>query len=97
MTQFGKNRMQYEKFTWTFYDYGTYKVYFYQGGEGLAKYVGEKVKNCIKNVENRMVAQLHEASFSPHSFGDLCLVNLIKQGPISLAITRYISICPCNL
>jgi len=47
---FGKNRMRYEKFSWTYYSYSNYKVYFYQGGDLTAKYVGGKAKEFIKQI-----------------------------------------------
>lgn len=47
---FGKNRVQYEKFQWVYYTYPNYKVYFYQGGDQIAKYVGEKASGFIKQI-----------------------------------------------
>lgn len=49
---FGKNRVQYDNFNWTYYDFGTYKVYFYNGGEKLAGYVGEKAKQYINEISS---------------------------------------------
>jgi Tol biopolymer transport system component len=48
--QFGKNRVKYEKFHWTYYTYPNYKVYFYKGGELTAKYVGEKAAGYIRQI-----------------------------------------------
>ncbi len=48
--QFGKNRMKYEKFIWTYYSYPNYKVYFYQGGDRTAQYVGEKAAGFIRQI-----------------------------------------------
>ncbi|HTB32102.1 MAG TPA: hypothetical protein VK808_08760, partial [Bacteroidia bacterium] len=50
LTQFGKNRVQYEKFHWTYYTYPNYKVYFYQGGDQTALYVGEKAAAFIRQI-----------------------------------------------
>ena len=47
---FGKNRVQYEKFQWTYYTYPNYKVYFYQGGDQTAQYVGEKASEFIRQI-----------------------------------------------
>lgn len=47
---FGKNRVQYEKFHWTYYTYQNYKVYFYQGGDQTAAYVGEKAADFIRQI-----------------------------------------------
>ena len=48
--QFGKNRMRYEDFNWTFYSYPNYKVYFYQGGDQTAQYVGQKAAAFIREI-----------------------------------------------
>src|SRR6185312_1057370 len=51
---FGKNRVRYEKFQWTYYSYPNYKVYFYQGGEKPAQYVGEKAAGYIRQICSAM-------------------------------------------
>jgi hypothetical protein len=56
--QFGKNRVQYDHFDWTYYDYGAYKVYFYMGGDKLARYVGEKAKQYINEISGFMDFQM---------------------------------------
>ena len=48
--QFGKNRVKYEKFLWTYYSYPNYKVYFYQGGDQTGQYVGEKAAGFIRQI-----------------------------------------------
>lgn len=48
--QFGKNRVKYEKFNWTYYSYPNYKVYFYQGGDQTAEYVGAKAAGFIRQI-----------------------------------------------
>lgn len=55
---FGKNRVQYDNFNWTYYDYGTYKVYFYMGGDKIAGYVGEKAKQYINEISTFIDYQL---------------------------------------
>ena len=37
--EFGKNRVQWKDFHWSYYEQETFDVYFYQGGNELAKYV----------------------------------------------------------
>ncbi|HSY75797.1 MAG TPA: hypothetical protein VK890_03005, partial [Bacteroidia bacterium] len=56
--QFGKNRVQYQPFFWTYYDFTDYKVYFYIGGEKTARYVGDKAKDFIKQLSGFMDYQL---------------------------------------
>lgn len=67
---FGKNRVQYDNFNWTYYDYGTYKVYFYMGGDKIASYVGEKAKEYINEMSSFIDFQVS---------GDIQLVVFNKQ------------------
>ncbi len=52
--QFGKNRVQYDHFEWNYYDYGSYKVYFYTAGDKIARYVGDKTKKYLEEMSNFM-------------------------------------------
>ena len=36
---FGKNRVQYKDFDWQFYETDNFRIYFYQGGLDIVKYV----------------------------------------------------------
>lgn len=56
--QFGKNRVQYQPFLWNYFDYTGYKVYFYMGGDKIARYVGDKAKEDIAQISNFMDYQL---------------------------------------
>jgi hypothetical protein len=56
--QFGKNRVQYDHFEWNYYDYGSYKVYFYTAGDKIARYVGDKAKKYIDEISTFMDYQL---------------------------------------
>lgn len=49
--EFGKNRVKYEQFFWTFYTYERYDVYFYEEGRDLANYVSKAAKKQITEVE----------------------------------------------
>ncbi len=51
---FGKNRVQYKSFNWTYFDYDRYRVYSYEGGNELAKYVSVSFNNQLKIIENRL-------------------------------------------
>lgn len=51
---FGKNRVQYKPFNWTYFDYDRYRVYSYEGGNELAKYVSVSFNNQLKIIENRL-------------------------------------------
>jgi hypothetical protein len=48
---FGKNRIKYEDFFWTYYKYDRYDVYFYEEGRDLANYVSKAAKKQITSVE----------------------------------------------
>ena len=48
---FGKNRIKYENFFWTYYSYPGYDVYFYEQGRDLANYVSKEAKQEIESIE----------------------------------------------
>jgi hypothetical protein len=48
---FGKNRVKYENFFWTYYIYDRYDVYFYEEGKELANYVSRSAKKQMETVE----------------------------------------------
>src|SRR5213595_100611 len=37
--EFGKNRVQFKKFKWNYYQTKNFNVYYYQNGEELAKFI----------------------------------------------------------
>ena len=45
--EFGKNRVQWKDFHWSYLKYETFDVYFYQGGNELANYVLNYAKDEI--------------------------------------------------
>jgi len=53
-TDFGKNRVKYQDFFWTYYSYDRYDVYFYEQGKELANYVSKVAKTQIPEVEKFM-------------------------------------------
>jgi len=48
---FGKNRVQYTDFLWTFYRYDKYDVYFYLGGKQLANFTALYTQKQIPKIE----------------------------------------------
>ncbi|MBL0341418.1 MAG: PD40 domain-containing protein [Bacteroidetes bacterium] len=50
-TGFGKNRVQYNDFLWTFYRFKNFDTYFYLGGKDLAEFVGKNADKEIEEVE----------------------------------------------
>ncbi len=48
---FGKNRVQYSDFLWTFYRFKNFDTYYYLGGQELAQYVGRVSDDEIAEIE----------------------------------------------
>ncbi len=57
---FGKNRIQFQNFVWTYFDYDRFRVYSYQGGTEIAKYVSVAVGNQLPVLEKRLDFQLDD-------------------------------------
>ena len=51
---FGKNRVQWTDFHWSYYSNDNFDVYFYQGGNDLAKYAQAYAKDQIPRLETRL-------------------------------------------
>ena len=51
---FGKNRVQWSDFHWSYYLNDNFDVYFYQGGDDLARYTQAYAKEQIPQLENRL-------------------------------------------
>ena len=51
---FGKNRIQYQNFNWTYFDYERYRIYSYQGGGEISKYVSVSVNNILHALEKNL-------------------------------------------
>ncbi len=49
--EFGKNRIQYKKFNWKFYQSPNFNAYFNQGGLELGKFVVQVAEDELKSVE----------------------------------------------
>lgn len=50
--------MQYQDFVWTYLDYERYRVYSYQGGQEIAKYVAVSIERQLAVLEHRVDLQL---------------------------------------
>ena len=51
---FGKNRIQYQNFNWTYFDFERYRVYSYQGGGEISKYVSVSVNKQLPLLEKKL-------------------------------------------
>lgn len=50
-TDFGKNRVQYDKFEWQYYRFKQFETYFYTGGKELAQYTSKSAGKYIRKYE----------------------------------------------
>lgn len=58
--EFGKSRVQYQPFYWTYYGFDRYQVYLYEGGEDVAKYIAYRTEYHLKDLEKRLDHQLDD-------------------------------------
>jgi len=81
-TTFGKNRVQYNDFLWTFYRFTNFDTYFYVGGKELATFVGKTADKEIEDVEKlfdyRTSGRLQFIIFNKYS--DLKQTNIGLEG-----------------
>ena len=50
--EYGKNRLQYKKFDWKFYQSPNFNTYFNQGGLEIAKFVTQVAEEELPSIEN---------------------------------------------
>lgn len=58
--EFGKNRMQYQSFNWTYFDFERFRVYLYEGGQEIARYAAVSINRQLPIMEKRMDFQLDD-------------------------------------
>jgi hypothetical protein len=51
-TEFGKNRVQYKKFKWAYFQTDNFNSYYSQNGEALGKYVAQVAEKELPDIEN---------------------------------------------
>lgn len=49
--EFGKNRVQYKKFKWSYYQTKNFNVYYHQNGEELAKFIAQSAEKELPQME----------------------------------------------
>ncbi len=49
--EFGKNRVQFKKFKWSYYQTRNFNIYYYQTGEALAKFVAQSAEKELPQME----------------------------------------------
>lgn len=57
---FGKNRVQYQSFNWTYFDFERFRVYLYEGGQEIAKYAAVSVNRQLPMMEKRLDFQVDD-------------------------------------
>ncbi|HWY12443.1 MAG TPA: hypothetical protein VN026_14005 [Bacteroidia bacterium] len=57
---FGKNRIQYQTFDWTYFNFDRFKVYTYAGGKEIAQYVAVSVDRQLPILERRLNEQMDD-------------------------------------
>jgi len=58
--EFGKNRVQYQPFNWTYYGFDRYQVYLYEGGQELAQYVAKRAEIELETIERKLDFQFED-------------------------------------
>lgn len=58
--EFGKNRIQYQTFNWTYFDFERFRVYLYEGGQEIAKYAAVSVNRQLPVMEKRLDFQMDD-------------------------------------
>lgn len=58
--EFGKNRMQYQSFNWTYFDFDRFRVYLYEGGQEIARYAATSVNRQLPVMEKRLDFQVDD-------------------------------------
>ncbi|KAA9042283.1 hypothetical protein FW778_06875 [Ginsengibacter hankyongi] len=76
--QFGKNRVQYKKFKWQYYQTKNFNSYFNQNGQELAKYVAQVAEEELPAMEKFVEFSLQRRAniIIYNSFGDLQQSNI---------------------
>jgi len=57
---FGKNRVQYKDFLWTYYSFDKFDTYFYRNGQELAQYTARYAQEHISEIELKLESALDD-------------------------------------
>jgi len=58
--EFGKNRIQYQSFNWTFFDFDRFRIYLHEGGQEIARYAATSVNRQLPIMEKRLDYQIED-------------------------------------
>lgn len=75
---FGKNRVQYNNFYWSYYKFDHYDIYFNQDGEPVARFTGETANKHILELEEKLnhTLQKHLTFLVYNKFSDFKQSNV---------------------
>ena len=97
---FGKNRVQYNEFVWSFYRYAKYDVYFNEDGKNLAEYTADYAEQIIPQIEAFFDYTMEKEFFLWYTTGSLITgkaisdwlperMNIISVAPPALIAIRH--------
>ena len=82
--EFGKNRVQYKKYKWSYYQTKNFNIYYHQNGEELAKFIAQSAEKELPQMESA-------AEYSLQRRANIVLYNdfaEMQQSNIGLGIDR---------
>ena len=92
---FGKNRLQYKKFKWEYYQTPNFNVYFYKGGKELAKFVAQVAEKELPQIEAAAENSLQRRAniILYNEFADYQQTNigLETESITAGAVTRFVN------
>ncbi len=92
---FGKNRVQYKKFKWEYYQTPNFNVYFYKAGKELAKFVAQVAEKELPQIEAAAEYSLQRRAniILYNEYADMQQTNIgLETGVISAgAVTTFVN------
>lgn len=93
--QFGKNRVQYKKFKWQYYQTKNFNVYFNEGGQELAKYAAQEAEKELPQLETAAEFSLQRRAniILYNNFADMQQTNIGLESSIlsTGGVTRLVN------
>ncbi|NOU37850.1 MAG: hypothetical protein HOO89_04000 [Ferruginibacter sp.] len=93
--KFGKNRIQYKKFSWQYYQTKNFNVYFNKGGQELAKFVAQVAEKELPSIEAAAENSLQRRAniILYNEFADMQQTNIGLESDLlnTGAVTRFVN------
>jgi hypothetical protein len=82
--QFGKSRLQFKKMKWQYYQSANFNVYFYAGGQELAKFIAQVAEKELPGIEATSEYSLQRRAniILYNDFADMQQTNIGLESPI---------------